>query len=140
MTEPTPEPPVELGILSLTKKALNTDSEDASFDAELIMFINSALADLQQLGPGPEEGAEIVDDTTKWSDILGTEKRYNSVKAYIYMLVRLKFDPPGDYFLVKAMEDEILKAEVRINTAFEAITFPTPVLVPDDDEILGEML
>lgn len=119
--EPPAEPPVELGILAQTKKALNVAVDDTTFDIDLILFINGVFSDLNQLGIGPNEGFEIEDDTAKWSDFLGKEKRYNSAKSYMINSVRLKFDPPDSYFVVQALKEQIEKDEFRLNFARESM-------------------
>lgn len=122
--DPPVEPPAELGILTVTKKALNVAPSDTTFDSELILYINGVFGDLNQLGIGPIAGFEIQDDTAKWSDFLGGEKRYNSAKSYLVNSVRLKFDPPDSYFVVQALKEQIEKDEFRLNFARENIDNP----------------
>lgn len=119
MSETPAEPPVELGILTLTKKALGVSIGHDSFDDELILFINSVFSDLTQLGVGPASGFEIEDDTLKWSDFLNGDKRFNGAKSYMVARVRLQFDPPENYAVVNAIKEEIAKAEWRLNVARE---------------------
>ena len=119
MSETPAEPPVELGILTATKKGLGIPQDHTSFDSELILFINSVFSDLTQLGIGPASGFEIEDATLKWSDFLGGDKRFNAAKAYMVHRVRLMFDIPDNYAVVNAIKEEIAKAEWRLNVARE---------------------
>lgn len=119
MSETPVEPPVELGILTLTKKALGIPEDHDSFDIELIMHINSVFADLTQLGIGPSSGYEIEDDTKKWSEFLGFDKRFNAAKSYMAHRVRMMFDMPTDYPTINAIKEMISRDEWRLNVARE---------------------
>lgn len=132
MTEPVPEPPVELGILSLTKKGLGVSGD--SFDDALISFINSVLSDLTQLGLGPAGGFEIENDTAKWSDFIGSNLLFNAAKSYMIHRVRLMFDPPDNYFTIQAIKEQITKDEWRLNVIREDL-LPPPVVEPTLDEM-----
>lgn len=77
---------------------------ESSFDTDLIIFINSSLATLTQLGIGPEEGFEITNDTETWEDFIGSDKRLNMVQTFIYLDVKCMFDPPRMSFVLDALE------------------------------------
>lgn len=97
----------ELTIILITiKKMLGIDQADTSFDTDIIVNINSVLSDLNLLGVGVPEGF-IITDSTLWTDLLGTTKMLELVKTYIYLKVRIVFDPPQNSFLVTAMEKQI---------------------------------
>lgn len=129
----TPAENEELGILTLTKTALGVGPDDTSFDVEIRMHINSVFSDLTQLGLGPPEGFSIKGDTEKYSDFLGEVTDSDSVQSYVFMRVRLLFDPPDNYFVVKSFEEQINKAEWRLNIAREdKIPIPPPI-IPDPD-------
>lgn len=123
-------------ILSSTKDALGLMDEDVSFDHTIILFINSKLADIHQLGIGPEDGLIITDKTAKWSDLIGDEKRYESVKAYMYLSVRMLFDPPTIGYVITAMKEQLDKMEYRINRAREDIVNPIP---PKDQDLRDDI-
>jgi hypothetical protein len=141
MTETPPEP-VPNSILGTTKKALGLAEDYTPFDPELIMHINSVLADLNQLGIGPGLGFMIEDGTATWDQFLGptvppatvvdppvppvADPRFNSVKSYMFLKVRMLFDPPGVGYVLTAMEKLIEQAEWRINVAREDIVNPAP--------------
>lgn len=115
-------------ILDTTKKVLGIESSYTAFDLDVLMHVNSALATLNQLGIGPEEGFEIEDATAVWSDFLGTDKRYNPVKTYVYLRVRLLFDPPSTSFAIEAIKNQLQELEWRLNVHREAVTYPSVVL------------
>lgn len=107
-------------ILNSVKKALNVDEEDTHFDVDILMHTNSALATLNQIGVGPENGFQIEDASVTWDDLLGNDPRLNYVKTYLYTKVRLVFDPPGTSFGVQALQDVAKELETRIYIAAEA--------------------
>lgn len=79
-------------ILTSIKKLLGISEEYDHFDPDIIMCINTAFSTLTQLGVGPSEGFRIEDETSTWTDFLGTEIRMESVKSYIHLKVKLLFD------------------------------------------------
>ncbi len=108
-------------ILISIKKLLGIDSAYIHFDADIIMHINSVFTILNQLGVGPKEGFMIVDDTTVWNDYLPTSQRLDFVKSYVYMKVRLMFDPPTSSALLESTKQTISELEWRIMVAVDPI-------------------
>ena len=98
-------------ILEDIKKQLNADFGD-SYDSELILFINSVIGTLIQIGIGPEDGVTI-DASTTWDVLLGNDKRLNSVKTYVALKVKKIFDPPENQAVKQALEEEIKEFEYR---------------------------
>ena len=111
-------------ILDSTKKILGLDPEYDVFDVDIITHINSAFFTLNQLGVGPAEGFMIVDDAATWSEYLGGQINLNAVKTYVYLRVRLLFDPPQTSFAISAMEKQIQELEWRLNVHREGVTYP----------------
>lgn len=110
-------PAVPNSILHTTKKLLGLEYDYTRFDTDIIIHINSAFAQLAQLGAGPEEGFEIEDETALWSDFLGGNKLLNQIKSYMYLKVRMLFDPPTTSFDLAAKKEQITEWEWRINVA-----------------------
>lgn len=106
-------------ILDLTKKALGLDAEYDVFDTDIIMHINSTFFTLNQLGIGPDETFAIQNKDQKWSEFLGERKNFNAVKTYMYLRVRLLFDPPSTSFAITAMEKQAEQLEWRLNVQVE---------------------
>jgi hypothetical protein len=106
---------VETSILNSTKKNLGLDSEYSAFDHDIISHINSAFSVLWQLGVGPIAGFEIEDDSLEWDDFDIPVEIKNLVKTYIYLKVRMLFDPPNTSFGIAAMEKQLADYEYRIN-------------------------
>ena len=110
---------MDSSILTSIKKLLGIAEEDASFDQDIIMHINTVFAILAQLGVGPANGFSIEDDGAIWSDYLGNVTNLELVKSYIYMKVRSMFDPPTSSILADAMNKNISELEWRINTTVD---------------------
>lgn len=125
-------------ILTSTKKILGIEENYTAFDLDIITHINSALTTLTQLGVGPEEGFMIEDAEPTWDTFLGTDPRLNSVKQYVYLKVRLVFDPPQSGYAITAMEKQIQEHEWRLNVQMEHTIWidPDPPVVMDVDPFL----
>jgi hypothetical protein len=121
-------------ILTDVKKVLGLDADYTAFDVDVTMHINSVFSTLNQLGVGPEDGFMIEDATPAWSDFLGADNRLNAVKTYVYLRVRLLFDPPTSSYGLAAMQEQAKELEWRLNVQIEHTRWvdPTPV---DPDEI-----
>ena len=104
---------MEESILTSIKLSLGIDEDYDSFDKQLIMHINSVLAALVQMGVGPEEGFAITDHSAVWSDFLSSNAKLEYVKSYVFLRVRLLFDPPQSSALIQAMNDTIHEFEWR---------------------------
>lgn len=117
-------------ILHSVKKVLNLAEDYTPFDQDVIMHINSAFSTLNQLGLGPSEGFMIIDNVPTWNDFIPDDPRYNSVKSYVYLKVRMLFDPPATSFHTKAMEDQLRELEWRLNFLREDDVLAVPD-IPD---------
>lgn len=101
-------------ILTSIKKMLGITEEYEHFDVDLIMHINSVLSILTQLGVGPSEGFSIKDKNTTWDEFLSDSKKLELVKSYVYLKVRLIFDPPLSSSVTEAINRTISELEWRI--------------------------
>jgi hypothetical protein len=120
---------VTTSILTDVKKVLNVPDEYTAFDIDILMHINTAFGNLNQLGIGPVDGFEIEDKTTTW-DAFIPDPRYNGVKTYIYLQVRTLFDPPQTSHHVTAMQNQINELVSRLSILRESdswIAPPAPV-------------
>lgn len=108
-------------ILTSIKKMLGIDEEYTHFDADIIMHINSVLMILTQLGVGPAEGFVIEDDTSTWVNFVpeANAAQLHAVKSYIYMKVKLIFDPPLSSAVIESMNRQIAEFEWRLNVAVD---------------------
>lgn len=106
-------------ILTSIKKLLGIAEEDTNFDQDLIMHINSVFMILTQLGVGPSKGFSIKDENDVWSDFIPEQSSLEAVKTYVYMKVRLMFDPPLSSAVVDAINRNISELEWRLNVGAE---------------------
>lgn len=106
---------METSILKSVKKILGISADYTAFDLDIVVHINSVFSVLQQMGVGPTAGFSIEDDTANWVDFLGTDNGLNMVKSYMYLKVRMLFDPPGTSFHLESMNKMVQEAEWRIN-------------------------
>lgn len=102
-------------ILTKTKKMLGITEDYEEFDIDVVTHINSVFARLFQLGIGPENGYMIEDKATQWVDYLGDALYLNNVKSYMYMRVRVLFDPPATSFALAAIQSQIDEEEFRLS-------------------------
>lgn len=103
-----------MGILADTKKILGVASDYTAFDLDITTHINSAFAILLDLGIGPAEGYFIEDDTNAWSEFVVRPSQLALVRTYLYLKVRMLFDPPTTSYLIEAMEKQIAEHEWRL--------------------------
>lgn len=102
-------------ILTSTKSLAGLTEEYDHFDPNIIMYINSVFLVLKQLGVGPAKGFAIQDATTIWEDFIDDNVALReAVKAYMGSKVRMKFDPPTNSTLLKALADDIAECESRL--------------------------
>lgn len=109
-------------ILISIKKLLGITEEYEHFDSDIIMHINSVFMILTQIGVGPSEGFFITDKTATWDDFIPTGKSLESVKSYVYMKVKLLFDPPQSSAVMESMKNMISEFEWRLNVEVDTPT------------------
>jgi len=120
-------------ILTSIKKMLGIAEEYTQFDIDLIIHINAVLSILTQTGVGPPEGFSIADKNKTWIDWLTTSTDLEAVKTYVYLRVRLLFDPPTNSAVTKSYEQIIKELEWRIMVTVD------PELVVEEVEELDEV-
>lgn len=105
-------------ILTSVKRVLGIAKDYTQFDDELILHINSVFLILNQLGVGPEEPFSISDETAIWEDFFSTTS-LELVKSYMYLKVKLLFDPPLSSSVIEASNRMISEFEWRLNVAVD---------------------
>lgn len=104
-------------ILDSIKKLLGISDEEHHFDSDIAMHINSVFAILNQLGVGKGTSFSILDNTAVWDDFIEEDTDFNNVKTYMYLKVKLLFDPPLNSSVMSAMERQISELEWRLNVS-----------------------
>lgn len=108
-------------ILTSIKKLLGIAEDYTHFDADIIMHINTVFMTLTQLGVGPSSGFVIEDADTYWGDFISDTTKLQAIKTYIYLKVRLVFDPSSlGSATLAAYERQIQELEWRLNVAAES--------------------
>lgn len=107
-------------ILTTIKKLLGVPEDYEHFDMDITIHINSAFMILNQLGVGPSNGFSISDKTAVWSDFVSDNKKFEAIKSYVYMKVRLLFDPPTNSSVMECMNRMINEMEWRLNSEAES--------------------
>lgn len=103
-------------ILQTIKRMIGPSMLSNEFDTDLVVHINSVLFDLNELGVGPSDGFVITGETETWEDLLGADVKYlEAVKTFIYLKVKMIFDPPTVGGVINAYEKLIKEYEWRIN-------------------------
>lgn len=105
-------------ILTTIKKLLGISEDYEHYDQDIIMDINSVfINNLRQLGIGPVNGFMISGKQEIWSEFSEDSILVESVKTYIYLKVRLVFDPPDNSNLIASIERQISELEWRLMNA-----------------------
>lgn len=121
-------------ILDSVKKYVGLDPSYTAFDTDILMHINSAFSTLEQVGVGPAGGFMIEDSVPTWDAFLGTDKRLNNVKLYVFLEVRLIFDPPQTGYLVEAFQKKRDEELWRISVTRENDHWTSPVSTIDEED------
>ena len=100
-------------ILPSIKKLLGMTDDYDYFDQDIIIHINTAFATLKQIGVGPTNGFYISGDDTTWSEFV-TTGTYEDVKTYVYLRVKLVFDPPSSSAAMESYKAMINELEWRL--------------------------
>lgn len=106
---------MEESILDSIKKMLNISADYTVFDVDLVIHINSAFSKLHQIGATPPEGFQITGPTEIWSSFLSGVHNVEMVKTYIYLNVRLVFDPPATSYAIDAIQRNVDQYEWRLS-------------------------
>jgi hypothetical protein len=111
-------------ILNTVKLALGVEADYNNFDIPILLEINSAIFNLNQLGIGLVNGFVVKGEGESWKDLLGDTLQFELVKSYILAKVRLSFDAPGNSFLVDAIQKQIAEYEWRLMVLAESPHYP----------------
>jgi hypothetical protein len=110
-------------ILTSIKKLLGIEEDYEQFDPDIIMHINTVFALLKRMGVGPSKGFLIQDKTAAWNSFMGEDPDaiLESVKTYIYLKVKLIFDPPASSAVMEAIKENIKELEWSLNFEVDAM-------------------
>ena len=106
-------------ILTSVKKLLGIAEEYEHFDQDIIIHINSVLMILTQIGVGPSNGFSIIGKESTWTDFVTDIKQIEAVRTYVYLKVRLIFDPPSSSAVMEAINRTVSELEWRLSVAVD---------------------
>ena len=87
------------------------------FDTDIMIHANTYFANLVQMGVG-SPGFLLTNENQTWEDFLGEEypaDRLAQVKTYVFIKIKLVFDPPQSSFYATNLKEEARELEWRIN-------------------------
>lgn len=108
-------------ILESEKKLLGLDQDYDVFDDDLIIHINTIFGTLHQIGVGPATQFYITDNTATWSEFTTEETIVHEVRGYMFLRLRLLFDPPSSSFVLNSYKEQIQEFEWRLNVKSDEI-------------------
>ena len=101
-------------VLNSIKKMLGIEAEYTHFDPDIIIHINSTFMTISQLGVGSEVPF-ITSDLETWEELFEDIKTIPAIKTYVYLKVRILFDPPTSSFVLEALKSQAAELEWRLN-------------------------
>lgn len=111
---------IESSILLSIKKAIGAAPDYTPFDVDIIMHINTQLANLYQLGLNAARSVVVDGPDQLWTDLIpADDSRLHFVKTYVYAKVKMIFDPPTSTAQMQALKDAAAEAEFRIEVAVD---------------------
>ena len=106
-------------ILTSIKKMLGIAEDYTHFDTDLMIHINSVLSILAQLGVGSSNYFLIENKYATWGDFIPEGFNLELVKSYVYLKVKLLFDPPTSSAVIESTNRLLSELEWRINVEVE---------------------
>lgn len=107
--------PIEIpSILGSVRKKLGAEEDYTHFDSDILTIINASFVTLYQMGFEKDKGPiRIEDEATTWDDVIDTT-RYGWIKDYIWISVKLVFDPPTSSSMMQMLKDTKAEYEWRL--------------------------
>ena len=128
-----------ISILTSTKKLAGMTEEYTAYDDQIIMYINSTLLRLKQIGVGPSEGFVVTGYSETWEQLIPNDKFLReSTKAYVGAKVKMQFDPPTASSAIEALKQMISEYEWCLNVEAESNPVEEPTDKPSDDPIVNK--
>lgn len=107
-------------ILETILSMLGVNADCDTFDTTITVMINSALMKLYQLGVGSKPIFQITGRAETWTEFLGDSfDYYSDVVTFIYISVRIAFDPPASATILNSLQNVLSESEFRLNMQYE---------------------
>lgn len=91
-------------ILDTLLQLLNDDPDAPAYKLDVMTFANGVFGRLKNLGIGPKEGFYITDSGDSWDDFMDEGPERAAVQTYMFMKVKLIFDPPQNSTVLQSYE------------------------------------
>lgn len=101
-------------ILEDVRKVIGGGLIDHYFDEQICMHINTEIFTLDQLGVVINH--VVVNDETKWTEVIPDIKEFEAIKTWLGLKVRLIFDPPTSSYVMESITSNLNELEFRIQT------------------------
>lgn len=100
-------------ILESIRSLVISDPDDTNFDNDILAHIQSTMLPFIRIGAF-DISKNITTDTS-WGDLTKDTNILYSIKNYIYLKVKLIFDPPSSSSVLNWYTTEINRLEFDIN-------------------------
>lgn len=106
-------------ILLTVKRMLGISDEDKAFDMELVVFINTALMVIHEVGVGADDFRITPEGEETWHDFIEDNVDLIGVQTFVYLKVRIAFDPPQSSYVLDSMQKQADELLWRLNVTSE---------------------
>ena len=123
---------VDMTILQDVKSVLDFASEeDTGFDSRLIMELDGVIGELSQLALLNKDF--VMTEESKWEQLLNNtdQQMLRLIKQYVYLNIRIKFDPPTGTVL-SSLEKSLQSTAHRIIIQKEEFNEQSTKTAPSD--------
>lgn len=112
---------LEDSILRTIKLMLGLTDEITAYDEEIKVHINSLFTILNQLDVISDDGFRITGYDETWDQLTDQLTLAEMIKEFMYLKVRMVFDPPGSSVVSDAYNSRIAELEWRMNIQAERL-------------------
>ena len=112
---------MEDSILITITRMLGIGDDSTPFDTDVIVLINTALMTLTQNAVGPKDGFSITGTNETWGDFLTNPVMLEGAKTFVYLKVKMLFDPPGNSFVMDAYKQQAEELLHRLQMQAESV-------------------
>lgn len=106
-------------ILDSVKTNLGILSSYTQFDSDIAMYINSVFSVISQFGVGPSIPFHISSNAAVWSDFSEQVDILYLIRSYVFLKVKLIFDPPSSSSVLTAYTTVSQEYEWRLGIMAE---------------------
>lgn len=127
------DPPQGNSILETIKQLLGIPASDKGFDTDIIVHINTSFMFLNQMGVGPEIPFRISDSSATWEDFTEDSKLYDGAQTFVFLQVKMSFDPAANSFTQTALKAQSDEIAWRLTSNYD-MSHPRPPIIDVPEE------